>query len=375
MAIPNTTFRVFVEKLGNIEAVDFIGNEGDLFYDPNTTTLRVSDGSTPGGSQVLFSTILNTFNVQDGDILVYNSSSGQFITTAFSGGGGGGGVTFPSATDGQVLVYDGGAGTFISTELSSITGIGTTANDGEILVYDSSASQFVARELGIVGINTLAGTGYEFTGAFVDRNSGQSGATTVGTAVTYSQEQADDGVWRRFGFSVANQVQNDVEYWGETDPAFDQTLGLFGGLQLPSGYNKLFDFGFNDPVVSSAQTTGGLLYTAAEGSYDFTDGAPGDFAQIRFSFNVIPQQANTTIEVGLIWSTRDQNDNVTFTFPLTTQPIFYGTGTVGRQFLNRVTISAYFASDEDVNARALPAIRADNPILIEPLTTLATISR
>lgn len=49
MTIQNTTFRVYVEKLGAVEATDFIGNEGDLFYDPNTTTLRLSDGSTAGG--------------------------------------------------------------------------------------------------------------------------------------------------------------------------------------------------------------------------------------------------------------------------------------------------------------------------------------
>ena len=52
MAIPNTTFRAFVEKLGDTEAADFIGNEGDLFYDPNTASLRVSDGVTPGGLPV-----------------------------------------------------------------------------------------------------------------------------------------------------------------------------------------------------------------------------------------------------------------------------------------------------------------------------------
>ena len=52
MAIPNTTFRAYVEKLGATEAATFIGNEGDLFYDPNTASLRVSDGSTPGGVPV-----------------------------------------------------------------------------------------------------------------------------------------------------------------------------------------------------------------------------------------------------------------------------------------------------------------------------------
>ena len=52
MTIVNTTFRAYVEKLGATEAATFIGNEGDLFYDPNTASLRVSDGSTPGGVPV-----------------------------------------------------------------------------------------------------------------------------------------------------------------------------------------------------------------------------------------------------------------------------------------------------------------------------------
>ena len=52
MTIVNTTFRAFVEKLGDTEAANFIGNEGDLFYDPNTASLRVSDGTTPGGVPV-----------------------------------------------------------------------------------------------------------------------------------------------------------------------------------------------------------------------------------------------------------------------------------------------------------------------------------
>ena len=81
------------------------------------------------------------------------------------------------------------------------------------------------------------------------------------------------------------------------------------------------------------------------------------------------------LEVGLIFMTRDEDDNPTFTFPLAGQPVFYGTGTVGRTFLNRPVLSAYFASNEDLNARALPAIRADNAIQIQPLAMLAAIQR
>ena len=88
-----------------------------------------------------------------------------------------------------------------------------------------------------------------------------------------------------------------------------------------------------------------------------------------------PQFANTTVEVGLIWATRDSSDNVTFTFALTGEPLFYGSGTTGRTFLNRPIITAYLASAEDVNARALPAIRADQPCFIQPLTSLFVVGR
>jgi hypothetical protein len=46
-------YRPFLEKLGGeTSASSYVGNAGELFYDPATTTLRISDGTTPGGSVV-----------------------------------------------------------------------------------------------------------------------------------------------------------------------------------------------------------------------------------------------------------------------------------------------------------------------------------
>ena len=42
-------YRVFTEKLGGADAATFVGNQGELFWDPTTTTLKMSDGSTAGG--------------------------------------------------------------------------------------------------------------------------------------------------------------------------------------------------------------------------------------------------------------------------------------------------------------------------------------
>jgi hypothetical protein len=52
MSIPNTTYRVLVEKLGDSDPSQFIGNEGEVFYDPNNPILKLSNGTTPGGLSV-----------------------------------------------------------------------------------------------------------------------------------------------------------------------------------------------------------------------------------------------------------------------------------------------------------------------------------
>ena len=216
--------------------------------------------------------------------------------------------------------------------------------------------------------------GYEFTGGFVDRTTGQSGANDLGTNVQYTAQMAANDQWYRFGFSEAQQAANDVAYFPiDTTKPFDQTKGLFGGQHMPYGVTDLIDF--SDTSLSAENTTSDPKYTAATGSYDLTQLEVGDLVRVRFSFNVVPQIANSTLEVGLIFATRDEDDNVTFTFPLTTQPIYFGTGTQGQAYLNRVEMSAYIASPEDLNARLLPAIRCNNEILIQPLTTLIMVDR
>jgi hypothetical protein len=49
MTVPNTTYRVFVEKIGATNVNNFVGDEGELFYDPSDGNIRVSNGTIPGG--------------------------------------------------------------------------------------------------------------------------------------------------------------------------------------------------------------------------------------------------------------------------------------------------------------------------------------
>ena len=217
--------------------------------------------------------------------------------------------------------------------------------------------------------------GYEFTGGFADRTTGAAGASDVGSNIDYTAEMVSAGRWFRFGFSSTQQAANDFAYWTEPTPAPTAGVGLFGGSYMPANVTSMFDFDFSASTYSDAVETGDFQYTAADGSFDFSQCVAGDLALVRFDFNVLPQIANTTLEVAMIWQTRLSDGTPTFTFALTGDPMFYGTGTVGRTFLARPLLSAYFASQEDVNARALLAIRSDNPIQIQPLTTLATIQR
>ena len=230
---------------------------------------------------------------------------------------------------------------------------------------------------------SAASGGYEFTAGFADRDTTGGGSSDVGTNVSYTEAEVAAGAWRRFGFDSARQLANDTPYWGNGPDSNEaphagtndyQGVGLFSGSYMPQGVTSLFDFTADQGAFSLEETSGSNPYNAANGSLDFTQCQVGDFFVGRFDFNLVPQFPNTTVEIGLIWSTRDAEDNITFTFPLTTQPIFLGTG-AGATYLCRPIITAYFASQEDVNARALPAIRADQPILVQPLTFLSGLRR
>lgn len=222
------------------------------------------------------------------------------------------------------------------------------------------------------------GGGLSFTGGFTDRTTGSAGSTTVGSNRNYLTADATANRWMTFGIDPTQQAANDNIYWSDPDTTsfegYDATKGLFGGTQLPPGCDQLFNF--TSTELSADGTLGdGSPYLGATGSLDFSGLKLGDKFEGRFDFNIEVQIANTTLESGLLFFTRDASDVVTFKFALTSSPTTFGTGTVGNTYLMRPTISAYFASNEDINAVALPAIRSNNPVGIQPLTYLASVQR
>ena len=221
-------------------------------------------------------------------------------------------------------------------------------------------------------------SGLAFTGGFTDRTTGAAGSSDVGSNRDYTTADAAANRWMLPGLDATQQAANDSIYWGSPDTTaitgYDASKGLFGGTQLPQGVDQLFDFS-STALSADGTLSGGDPYLGATGRLDFATCQIGDKLECRFDFNIVPQIANSTLEIALIWVTRNSSDVPTFSFSLTHSPLFFGTGTVGITKLIRPVMTAYFASDEDINAVALPAIRCDNPIQIQPLTLLAAIQR
>ena len=292
----------------------------------------------------------------------------------------------PYVRQGQKWVVSSGGG----------TGIGSTS-----ILYDGSTVRVEATDYGALttGISSatnvsIANTftypeyitggtvpraiksqgGYDRTSAFDEYQTGTEASQDPADYIEYTQELATSGTWKRFGITTAGNQARDGNWWGETNPNYDQDKGLFGGLTAPAGVDHFFDFSENT-AFNNAQTTGSLKYTQALGSFSLKECQVGDLVLARFDLNIMPMVTNTTVEVALIYANRDANDNVTFTFPLTITPFTYGNGTVGRGYLLRPTITAYMANQQDVNSRSLLAIKADNPILVNPIGVLFTIQR
>ncbi len=219
----------------------------------------------------------------------------------------------------------------------------------------------------------LGESGYSHTGAFSDKPISNNFVWQAGAGINYTQADVDNEVYKVLSLSKLVHEAVDNPYWSDPKPSGAQGIGLFQGAYLPEGVNSLVDYDY--VFDNNYDPNGSTGYEGSTGRIRLDDLQPGDKLEVRFDFNVIPQIANTTVEPALWYSNRDADDNITFTFPLTTSPVFYGQGTVANTYLNRVDISAWIASQEDINALVLPSIKSDNPVIIQPLGLLITIIR
>ena len=139
----NTTYRVLVEKLGASDPSTFVGNEGELFFDPNGTSLKISDGSTVGGvaagggggaseafktiavsgqSDVVADSATDTLTLVAGSNMTITTNAGGDSVTFASSGGGGGSSFFVQNDTGIHTTSNVGVGTTTATQTLTVNG-------------------------------------------------------------------------------------------------------------------------------------------------------------------------------------------------------------------------------------------------------------
>ena len=218
----------------------------------------------------------------------------------------------------------------------------------------------------------LSGTsGYDVTGAFTGKDPNAGNVWTSTGGINYTSADVDKV--KTFSLDHTIQPNTDNPYWSVPTPEDAVGVGLFGGAYLPNqplAKSPIFAFSAVDNDTfedgSNVVTTGRISLSGA--SY-------GDQLRVRFDLIVIPQVTNTTVTPMLWYKNATPAGVVTYSFELPTQPVFYGQGTVGKEHLSRVEISAWIANEEDVHALVYPAVKADNPCIFKPNSMMATILR
>lgn len=129
----NTTYRVFLDKLGGTDPASFVGDAGELFFDPSIPALKLSDGSTPGGVGIGtsggggISNVVEDTTPQLGGHLDVNGK--DIVST------GNGNIQIVPDTDGDVIITTSGAGIVSVNGETTIDGrlsVNTIEGTGEV---------------------------------------------------------------------------------------------------------------------------------------------------------------------------------------------------------------------------------------------------
>ena len=58
----SSTYKIFVDKMGGSNTSAYIGKLGEIFYNPASGSLRISDGSTPGGNPIAIESAVEVYD-------------------------------------------------------------------------------------------------------------------------------------------------------------------------------------------------------------------------------------------------------------------------------------------------------------------------
>lgn len=197
----NITNKIFVDKMGGTQANSYIGVYGEMFYNTDTGSLRISDGSTVGGKAVSVASANSLFNADllPGTDNTYNLGSNALRWKAIHVGPGTIYITDTanSAITAEITVTNGvlkinganqlqvGQLKFIDNTIESTTGnvaiqIGVTTSSGS-LVLNRNTTLAAGKTLTVSGNTTITGN-FAHNGLDIE----QANYVTVTTAGTYA---------------------------------------------------------------------------------------------------------------------------------------------------------------------------------------------
>lgn len=255
MTIPNTTYRVLVEKLGDSDPSQFIGNEGEIFYDPDSGSpvLKLSDGSTPGGVSIGGT----------------GTGGGSYSPTA--------GIATYASTAGIATVATYAETTGVSTTLSSTSSVNTT---GII-----TAAAFVGDGSGLTNLPSGGGGG---TSDFVRTGAGIHTLGNVGVGTTNPEFLLHIGSVGSSGTAV--YINGDVRIVG--------ILTVGNSSITFDGSNNTINVGSG--VTISGDTGDITAQSLTVGSGTITDISQISTGNITFSEQKIIGLVTTGFDTGLI---------------------------------------------------------------------------
>lgn len=137
----NTVYRLFVEKLGGSDPTTFVGDEGEVFYDPNDGVLKISDGSTPTGLVMNPLMPVGFFTPPDNHWYVNPARTDTYTST--------GSVAAPYKTVGAALSAIQNA---LQTGIVSFTDNGDSIANPQFVILQSSTTENIGLTTGHIYI-------------------------------------------------------------------------------------------------------------------------------------------------------------------------------------------------------------------------------
>jgi hypothetical protein len=212
----NVTFRAFTEHLGNVTASSFIANDGDLFYDRDTTTLRIGNGTTPGGQIVSGGGGTGT-KIENGtsNVEIATSAGNVTVTTA-------GAKTWTFGTTGDLTIP------------GYIYGLGTILIDNRFTGTSADIELYSADNIRIQGKNQDPGPEREGGDIQITGGSGAGGPDGTGGDISIVSGAGGNATGTTAG-GDGGFVTIGCTFGGEANSAGSQLAGAGSNLQLYAG--------------------------------------------------------------------------------------------------------------------------------------------